>query len=138
MDWCNSLMNTTQPKLDAFTLAYLEAAFWTTSYDEDGNEFLEDKYEFEDIAPEALEKIIADCKKFQEDNKDLLTDENCLYKGCPMIEYAGHDFWLTRCGHGVGFFDGDWSEKAGQKLTEVANKFGNVDFYVGDDGRIYC
>jgi hypothetical protein len=50
---------------------------------------------------------------------------------------AGHDFWLTRCGHGAGFWDGDWPEPQATILDEAAKRFGNVDLYVGDDGAIY-
>lgn len=49
---------------------------------------------------------------------------------------AGHDFWLTRCGHGAGFWDGDWPEPAATALTEASKAFRNVDLYVGDDGEI--
>lgn len=51
---------------------------------------------------------------------------------------AGHDFWLTRCGHGAGFLDGDWPEPHASALDEAAKAFGNVDLYVGDDGRIWA
>lgn len=47
-----------------------------------------------------------------------------------------HDFWLTRCGHGCGFWDGDYGE-LGDRLTTAAKAFGEVDLYVGDDGLIY-
>lgn len=40
---------------------------------------------------------------------------------------AGHDFWLTRNGHGAGFGDGDWPEEAGEKLSEAARSFGGVE-----------
>jgi hypothetical protein len=50
---------------------------------------------------------------------------------------AGHDFWLTRNGHGAGFWDGDLSEDVGNALTEAAKKFGECHLYVGDDGQIY-
>jgi hypothetical protein len=33
-----------------------------------------------------------------------------------------HDFFLTRNGHGAGFWDGDY--KNGEKLTEIAKSFG--------------
>jgi hypothetical protein len=49
---------------------------------------------------------------------------------------VGHDFWLTRNGHGAGFWDrgiGDY----GDALTEHAHSFGASDVYVGDDGRLY-
>ncbi len=51
---------------------------------------------------------------------------------------AAHDFWLTRCGHGAGFWDGDWPEPAATVLDNAAKAFGNVDLYVGDDGQIYA
>lgn len=53
-------------------------------------------------------------------------------------ELAGHDFWLTRNGHGAGFWDRSELDKPTQgRLTKAAHAFGNSDLYVGDDGRIY-
>jgi hypothetical protein len=53
-----------------------------------------------------------------------------------------HDLWLTRNGHGAGFWDGDYRDREtgidiGQKLTELAKTYSSVDVYVGDDGQIY-
>ena len=121
--------------LDAFTLSYIQAALWSTS--DDNDEPLDSNYGVKDIPPATFEEMIADCKTFQEDNAALLTDKNCHYKQCPMLEHAGHDFWLTRCHHGSGFWDGDWEEEAGKMLTDAANKFKEVNLYVGDDGLIY-
>lgn len=51
---------------------------------------------------------------------------------------AGHDFWLTRNGHGVGFLDRDELSEADQKrLTEASKEFGECYLYVGDDGKLY-
>lgn len=52
-------------------------------------------------------------------------------------ERAGHDFWLTRNGHGAGFWDGDWPDAVGDRLTKASEAFGSCDLYVGDDGRLY-
>ena len=49
---------------------------------------------------------------------------------------AGHDFWLTRNGHGAGFRDGDWPEPFAAKLTEAAKRAGERDLYVSR-GWIY-
>jgi hypothetical protein len=73
--------------LDAFTLSYIQAALWSTS--DDNDEPLDGNYGVKDIAPATLEEMIADCKTFQEDNAALLTDKNCYYKQCPMLEHAG-------------------------------------------------
>ena len=64
-------------KLDDFTKAYIEAALWSTTGDND--EPLDEKYGIEDIDPETLDKIKADCKKFQEQNKELLNKAYELY-----------------------------------------------------------
>jgi hypothetical protein len=50
---------------------------------------------------------------------------------------AGHDFWLTRNGHGAGFWDGDWPEPYASELTRVAKEFGGYSLYLGDYGLIY-
>jgi len=81
-------------------------------------------------SPEALEKATADCAAFYS-------------KACRIIEELedehpfGHDFWLTRQGHGAGFWDGDYPEPAGEQLTEISKTFGETDIYVGDDGWIH-
>jgi hypothetical protein len=51
-------------------------------------------------------------------------------------EKAGHNFWLTREGHGSGFWDEDMDE-VGERLTELSEKFGEGGLYVGDDGKVY-
>lgn len=126
-------------KLDDFTRAYIECALWS-SYD--GNwEPLDTDYSADDIDLQSLERMIADCQRFQNDNADFIDDDHCLRSNeeWNSAELAGHDFWLTRNGHGSGFWDtGRWREPAASKLTESAKRFGEVDLYVGDDGLIYC
>ena len=46
------------------------------------------------------------------------------------------DFWLTRNGHGAGFWDRGLGS-VGDELTKNAKPFGSVDAYVGDDGKVY-
>ncbi len=75
--------------------------------------------------------MAADCAKFISENDTLLHD------GGKEPDQAGHDFWLTRNGHGAGFWDGDWPEEIGKKLTAAAKKFGETDLYVGDDGKLH-
>ena len=48
----------------------------------------------------------------------------------------GTDFWLTRNGHGAGFWDRDYGD-LGDKLTAFAEKFGEQHVYKGDDGKAY-
>lgn len=117
-------------KLDAFTLAYIECALWSSSDEstENGGDPLDQNYTIDDIAPEALARITADCAAFQAANA---ADLQGIDAG-----RAGHDFWLTRNGHGAGFWDRDLGD-AGERLTEASDKFGMCNLYVGDDGRLY-
>ena len=123
--------------MDNFTKAYIEAALWSST--DDAGEPL-DRGDYE-LAPETIAKMVDDCTRFRSEQSAYLeTDYRTRARaahGCSAEESAGHDFWLTRCGHGAGFWDGDWQEPAATKLTEASKAFGNVDLYIGDDGLIY-
>ena len=56
------------------------------------------------------------------------------------LHQAGHDLFLTRCGHGCGFWSREeeyTTEENEVALTQAAEEMGEVWFYVGDDGKIY-
>ena len=113
-------------KLDEFTAQYIETALWS-SVDMDGeSEFLDANYGPDDLAPETLESIIDDCRRFQEQTESMISID---------LSQAGHDFWLTRNGHGAGFWDGDWPEH-GDELTKACEAFREVHLYA-QDGKIY-
>lgn len=121
----------TDTKLDAFTRAYIECALWSSTDNsrEDGGDPLDANYSVGDIAPEALAEIIEDCAAFQRDQGNVFADGW-------TDEQAGHDFWLTRNGHGAGFWDRGQGP-VGSSLTAAAKVYGGVDIYVGDDGLLY-
>ncbi len=77
--------------------------------------------------------MVADCKRFQEENADDIS----TYPGGQYTseEIAGHDFWLSRNGHGSGFFDGDWPD-AGDRLDKASEAYGEVYLYTSC-GQIY-
>ncbi len=122
--------------MDDFTRSYISAALETMS-DEDKERF-EGSPQVEDIAPVTLKRMVADCKKFQEENAEAIA-VGCLRGGGQWSDdaLAGTDFYLTRVGAGAGFWDGDWPEPQAKQLDAAAKAFGNVDFYVGDDNLIY-
>lgn len=129
----------TTKTLDTFTLAYLETALWSST-DETGMH-LDRNFDIDDIAPETLAQMIADCEAFQAAHYELIIAEgSCLRCGPDYDEvgHAGHDFWLTRNGHGAGFWDGHWELAAGETLTKAAAAYREVDLYVGDDGLLYA
>jgi hypothetical protein len=105
-------------KLDTFTTAYIECAVWSST--DDTGEPL-DNLDLE-IHPETVDQMVKDCQDFQAAAGELIDDN---------LSQAGHDFWLTRNGHGAGFWDGEWPEH-GDTLTKLAKSFGPVELYVDD------
>lgn len=117
--------------LDSFTSAYIEAALWSTNDESDpntGGDPLDANYGIGDITAKTMQLIVEDCADFQKRFGHLIADDDS-----PEIqrwgrdELAGHDFWLTRAGHGAGFWDGGWP-KHGDELTEAAKQYG--EFYL--------
>jgi len=124
-------------ELDEFTRAYVECALRSSTDDSDdqGGDPLDENYSIEDIHPATLAMMVLDCRKFQDQNIDLILGKRTAGSKNLEMVCAGQDFWLTRNGHGAGFWDGDWT--TGEELTEASKKFGEVDLYVGDDKKIY-
>jgi len=129
-----SCMNTAV-HLDAFTTQYLATALWaeTDNTTPQGGEPLDSNYAIVDFAPEAIERAIADCTKFQQDNVHILEQ---VYAIGIEPSTAGHDFWLTRNHHGAGFWDGDYPEEHGKSLTEAAHAFGELNPYA-ENGKVF-
>lgn len=89
---------------------------------------LDENYSWTDLAPETLQRMLDDCAKFQAE-QDLT--------GYPLNQ-AGHDFWLTRAGHGCGFWENDFgSANQCESLTRACERLGEFYLYPGDDGRLY-
>ena len=67
-----------------------------------------------------LRESIIDCLAFYSRIECYLSPNN--------IEQAGHDFWFTRNGHGVGFWDKPevYGETYAEMFTKVAESFGSV------------
>ena len=128
----------TAEKLDSFTRAYLECALWaeTDNLTPGGGDPLERNYSTGDFAPEALQQAIDDCKRFQEENAELLESADYNHPKYLDSEMAGHDFWLSRNGHGAGFWDRGLGN-VGDKLSDAAKAFGECNVYVGDDGALH-
>lgn len=117
--------------MDTFTRSYLEAALWSSNDEStpEGGDPMDDNYNVEDIHPDTIEAAERDCASFQALAGDLLNEGT--------NEQAGHDFWLTRNGHGAGFWDGDWPI-GGDRLTELSKGFGEATLWLGDNGQIHA
>lgn len=118
--------------MDDFTKHYLIAALWSSTGDD--GEPLDAAYSEDDIAPECVAKAMADCERFQRENAAMLA-RAYETRGYDVAQ-AGHDFWLTRNGHGAGFWDRGLSV-VGDALNAACYAASMVELYVGDDGKIY-
>lgn len=119
-----------KPYFKDMIYAYLECAMWSSSdeSDESGGNPIDQNYSFEDFSFSALKRAVKDCNDFLEQTSEIEYTED--------IEQCGHDFWLTRCGHGAGFWDRDLG-KIGDQMTAVCKSFGECWLYVGDDNKLY-
>lgn len=123
--------------MDKFTEGYITCALWSSMDNSDestGGEPLDANYSIDDIHPDTLAMMFAECHQFRADNQVNLEDIEEEHGATDKRN--GHDFWLTRNGHGAGFWDRGYGE-VGQRLTDAAHVWGSVDLYVGDDGMIH-
>jgi hypothetical protein len=104
---------------------YLYMALWTDE--------LDGEYDVSDISPESLEKAKADIDSFIYRARKVAPEELEKYFNVSDDEPSlGGNIWLSRNGHGAGFFD-----QNNDKLQDIAIEMGEVDIYVGDDNLIY-
>lgn len=127
--------------VDLFLKAYIECALWSSCGPDEEPfkcENLDELFDADDIAPECLKTMREQCEDFIKANAADLAHyahfmANEQWSGDEM---AGHDFWLTRNGHGAGFWDRGLGE-LGDRLSAAAKAYGGCDLYPGDDGKVY-
>ena len=106
---------------DNILMHYLVCALWVSDMDSKS---------ISDIIPSSMDKAKEDVESF------LLKAGNLLSSDW-SDEQIGHDFWLTRNGHGAGFWDRDLGE-VGEQLTKASDQYPAIDLYVGDDGLVHA
>lgn len=116
------------PEQEEVANAYKTAALWATTGDDE--EPLDAEYSIDQISEESNEEIAKDVVEFWERAKA----EGLTEHWTPG--QFGHDFYLTRAGHGAGFWDRGFGY-AGERLTEMAKSYKEKTPIVGDDGSIY-
>lgn len=112
---------------DTFYNAYLEAMTFTDFHED--NPDLINSLGFSD-------ELLLECRQTCEKFFTLVGDR------LPDFSHAGHDFWLTRNGHGAGFWDSPevYGEDLADELTALCGYdgiFKPIDLYVGDDNLVY-
>ncbi len=114
---------------DLFSIGYVSALYFTECGPD--SDFPDNAM----LSPDTLNSIMSDCEAFMRVASDLLTK---AYNEEYNARQAGIDFWLTRNGHGAGFWDRDeLSNGLGDALTTIAQSFQPCDVYLGDDGFLY-
>lgn len=121
---------------DDFTNAYVAAAMATSTDNRtpSGGEPLDKNYNHKDFHIDTLQRMKKDCEDFQKRFGKYLEP-----LGIDDGE-AGTMFWLSRNGHGTGFWDvRDWrderAEAWGDLLHKAAKSYGPYDLYFADSGR---
>jgi len=119
--------------MQKITESYLMCALWSTT--DENEQAFNRNYSISDFSKEAIEKAESDCQKFLVLAGGLPNYNSSIYSD---EEMTGHDIWLTRNGHGSGFWDRETLERnEGMRLSNIADKMGNVDLYLGDDNKLH-
>ena len=105
--------------IDTIVDHYLTCAIWASCLDDD--------YTTSDVSATAKCEARADIEAF------LAACDGLDMSGI-TAEQLGHDLWLTRCGHGAGFWDRGLGQ-LGDALTIRAESMGARDCYIVD-GRV--
>ena len=104
-------------RTDRFTAAYIQAIDFTETGEE------EQPPAGTPLSPTYKARVWGDCRNFLEAYSSLLEDCGAT------LEQAAHDLWLTRNGHGTGFWDRPeiYGEQLAAELTRAAKAMGSAD-----------
>lgn len=129
-------MSINETDYQRFLSGYTTALYWSSSDTVDGEDVTLDQYP---TSTQADDHCRAACLAFFTANMGDVYSAATAYKSPDHdgLELAGHDFALTRNGHGAGFWDGDLPDDLGARLTEASKVAGECWPYLGDDGTVY-
>ena len=107
-------LNLTQ-KEKQFINSYIETIYFTDTGDMDQPESDAEMCEY------FKRECIIDCLAFLQRIECYISDD--------QLDRAAYDFWFTRQGHGVGFWESGrgWSDYQQTEFTKIAESFGHVD-----------
>ena len=114
--------------LETVVQHYITALLWSETTD-DGYPLDSTDYE---LSQAAINTAEGDCESFLETARyDIAKLPDDWYTAAQL----GHDFLLTRNGHGVGFWDRGLGD-LGQQLTAAAQSYGTIHAFINDDFKI--
>lgn len=135
--------------MEDFIDGYMECALWASTDNrldpETGGPPLDENYTVDDLEAETLARMRTDCGDF------IMCKARLLERMVELLPERGwsgmgHDFWLTRNGHGAGFWDRYTEARAGDRdevrtigvlLSDDAHRFGPFNLYTTGDGQVY-
>jgi len=123
--------------INKFLSGYIGCALWSTTDcredDPDGNEPYNLDDEFNSVSDACKSAMLSDCEDFIKANEaDLEAFKEATGRDDSDI---GHDFWLTRSGHGAGFWDRG-ADELGDRLSDACKPYG--EFYLYGDFEMGC
>lgn len=108
--------------IDVILNAYLETALWTEEDRLQGYNI----YDFDDDIRNDIKKQIIWFVDLAKDSLNELSDT-----------VIGHDLWLSRNGHGSGFFDRSLEKEDLDLINMLCKKLGEMYLDEDDDDRLY-
>jgi len=119
-----------QYNIDKIFKQYLETALWTAPDDESdiGSFYNKTIYDFSN---EAKQQAKDEIEWFIGAAGDAIESANISDEG------IGHYLWLTRNGHGSGFWDNNYRKEDEEELCYFSKILGEIWIELGDDGKIY-
>ncbi|UTN92852.1 hypothetical protein SEA_BENCH_134 [Mycobacterium Phage Bench] len=121
--------------INAMVEGYLDAQLWAgLDYREEGSEpvHYDENYSREDIAEDYVAAVRAELTEVVAQHplavRMYLNARNVRldWEGSEWSSAFGHDFYLTREGHGAGFWDRGLGE-LGEYLTGIAKSYGSAE-----------
>ena len=117
-----------RPTLDGFVQGYLRCALWSTN-DVHGAS-LDARYSIADFDLASLDSAVKDCDQFRLDGAAHLTSPPFMLAHAAKI---GHNFWLSRNGHGSGLCDMFDHHQSSGALHGLASTYGAKCVYTSYD-----
>ncbi len=120
-------INFDRPVLDGFVQGYLKCALWSTNNVH--GEPLDEQYDIDDFDFSSLDKAVKICDQFRAEAGVHLTTGPFMYTHAATI---GHNFWLSRNGHGSGLCD-MFDHHSAAALHSLASTYGGECVFTSYD-----
>jgi hypothetical protein len=133
--------------IDDVVRAYAETALWSSTHyaeaegdmESGDGEPMDANHGVDDIHADTYAEMLLDVSDFilanLEDFAGYVSRMSSRVSFQDALEAFGHDFWLTRNGHGAGFWDRGLGA-LGDRLTDASKPYGEVNLWVDADGSV--